>query len=502
MKTTTLSVLVFFCSLYSWSQDANYSITFPDNSDQVSQSELNKLGSILKDFPNNSYTVGLIGHTDSDGSESYNLELSKRRAEYINQHLTRLGYRIKSIDWKGEFQQLNKNQSEAEKLQNRRVELQFFMDEDGLASGVKSAGDWHDLPKGNWDLLKLRKYVAPEQDMFCIDNRKDTLIACEEGSLLYFPAYCFEDYNPMQCVEIRVAEAHHRSDMILAGLNTKSDGDNLQSGGMIRVSAWQNDRELMMKDDKAMSALIPEQNPLDNMRVFLSEDSPVNWREVDGDAGRVWPFFQTGFNSFYRNRERNWQTNQRCRFFFCRIGRAFQSKEKRRPLSDSGTFLNPEYEYVMAQDSAMIMMMEELGMNEDQLYDYFQENQAKARGMNYYAFSSTQLGWINCDFFIGRSLRNLIVSNLVQDDVNISAEINMIFPREDVIMPATGLFKNFSFYNVPKNREVQIIALGVCNGHPCISLKNDVVAEELSALEFELVDEDKIEKMVKQFIGD
>lgn len=67
------------------------------------------------------------GHTDSDGSEPYNLHLSLRRAEAVKTHLVivcRVPESMLRIRAYGEALPLLPNTSEANKRANRRVELE------------------------------------------------------------------------------------------------------------------------------------------------------------------------------------------------------------------------------------------------------------------------------------------------------------------------------------------------------------------------------------------
>lgn len=77
-----------------------------------------------------SATVEIGAHTDASGSAAYNLRLSQQRAQAVSSYLTKKGIPAKRIVAKGygEAKLLNKCKrgvrcSEAEKHQNRRVEL-------------------------------------------------------------------------------------------------------------------------------------------------------------------------------------------------------------------------------------------------------------------------------------------------------------------------------------------------------------------------------------------
>lgn len=70
----------------------------------------------------------VIGHTDSDGTNSYNKALSKRRAESIIRFFTSRGLRRDRIviDFKGETSPVQSNSTAEGKSRNRRVDFKFI----------------------------------------------------------------------------------------------------------------------------------------------------------------------------------------------------------------------------------------------------------------------------------------------------------------------------------------------------------------------------------------
>lgn len=91
-----------------------------------SYSVLDEIGEVMKSNPSKQLTV--IGHTDSDGSESDNQVLSEKRAESVKKYLTDKfnisGSKI-STSGKGESQPVASGNSAATKAQNRRVEFKL-----------------------------------------------------------------------------------------------------------------------------------------------------------------------------------------------------------------------------------------------------------------------------------------------------------------------------------------------------------------------------------------
>src|SRR4030095_7066479 len=58
-------------------------------------SNLNKLVVFLNKYPDRS--IMIIGHTDNQGSDAYNMDLSQRRADSVELYLTQLGIESQRI---------------------------------------------------------------------------------------------------------------------------------------------------------------------------------------------------------------------------------------------------------------------------------------------------------------------------------------------------------------------------------------------------------------------
>ena len=84
---------------------------------------LGKVRFFLNKYPH--LIIEIAGHTDSQGSENYNLKLSKSRAEFVRQHLIISGInskRLVAIGY-GESNPIADNNTEEGRRQNRRVEF-------------------------------------------------------------------------------------------------------------------------------------------------------------------------------------------------------------------------------------------------------------------------------------------------------------------------------------------------------------------------------------------
>ena len=102
-------------------------ILFDVNSDKIkpeSYGTLKEIGTVLKENP--TVKVRIVGHTDSDGDDKSNLDLSKRRAASVKNSLAKdfgIDASRMESDGKGESQPASPNTTPEGKANNRRVEF-------------------------------------------------------------------------------------------------------------------------------------------------------------------------------------------------------------------------------------------------------------------------------------------------------------------------------------------------------------------------------------------
>jgi outer membrane protein OmpA-like peptidoglycan-associated protein len=104
-----------------------YGIYFDSGSDKIkpeSAGTMKEIANVLKENP--TVNIKILGHTDSDGDDAKNLDLSKRRAVSVKNALS-AEYGIEATriqtDGKGETEPIAPNSTSDGKAKNRRVEL-------------------------------------------------------------------------------------------------------------------------------------------------------------------------------------------------------------------------------------------------------------------------------------------------------------------------------------------------------------------------------------------
>ena len=104
----------------------NSALLFQINSSELSDSakaSLDKLAGIFTKYPETNILVE--GHTDDTGTDEFNMQLSEKRAYAVSNYLQAEGVPQDrfTIKWYGENQPKYPNDSEENRIKNRRVEL-------------------------------------------------------------------------------------------------------------------------------------------------------------------------------------------------------------------------------------------------------------------------------------------------------------------------------------------------------------------------------------------
>ncbi|TCM18613.1 outer membrane protein OmpA-like peptidoglycan-associated protein [Novosphingobium sp. PhB165] len=103
-------------------------VTFAFNSTEISpafQQALDKVADSMKQYPNS--LIDVYGHTDSVGSDAFNLDLSKRRADSVARYLIMQGVSSSRIQTQGMGKNypVADNGTEQGRAKNRRVEIKI-----------------------------------------------------------------------------------------------------------------------------------------------------------------------------------------------------------------------------------------------------------------------------------------------------------------------------------------------------------------------------------------
>jgi hypothetical protein len=129
----------------------------------------------------------------------------------------------------------------------------------------------------------------------------------------------------------------------------------------------------------------------------------------------------------------------------------------------------------------------------NQKYSSFKNNTITSMNdaeLNYYVFSSTKLGWINCDFFWQTTDEK--IDYIVKVDPQSKPNIKLVFKGAKSILAGTLDGDKYIFKNVPVNQDIKIVAISFKGKKPLLSIsltKTDKQPfEKLDYKEFALTD--------------
>lgn len=111
------------------------------NINYASEQTLNKLIGVFKEYSDTNILV--VGHTDSQGSEDYNMTLSKNRAYAVTNYLSQNGISQGRLttNWFGERQPLHDNSTAEGRAKNRRVNVAILPNDKMIQDAKNQAGN-------------------------------------------------------------------------------------------------------------------------------------------------------------------------------------------------------------------------------------------------------------------------------------------------------------------------------------------------------------------------
>lgn len=121
---------------------------------------------------------------------------------------------------------------------------------------------------------------------YFISSDKDTILLCEEGTQLKIEANSFvlkgSKSKPAAPIEIRVAEYYTLPDILLAELSTRTKNGILETGGMIHVKAYANNKELELASGRKLGIAFSNEFRKEDMKLFNGKkdrNGEIIWQE-------------------------------------------------------------------------------------------------------------------------------------------------------------------------------------------------------------------------------
>lgn len=273
MKQVARTLILFFFVLNGFAEvkPEKTFVFFDTDSYVISQKGKQVLDSLISTINiEEDLELFLDGHTDSEGNDAYNIELSSNRVKAVQEYLLAKGLSSNQVvsNHFGEAQPDLPNNNAFNKSKNRRVELRI------LRYSFSSLED-------------LDEMLASEKTEIEIDPSVPNTIEADQGSIITFEQNAFLDKNGNVFngqVKIEITEALGVSDFVAHNLMTISGNQMLESGGMLKITANGPDgQELELDPNKPMQISVPGNQLKKGMTVFTSETG-ADWTNTSNEV--------------------------------------------------------------------------------------------------------------------------------------------------------------------------------------------------------------------------
>ena len=129
---------------------------------------------------------------------------------------------------------------------------------------------------------ELKTWIEPEIQVFQLDASKGGIIEGENGMVISIPSNSWVDKNGNLAkgpVDVELIEALDLDKMVMYNLTTMSGKRNLRSGGMFSIKAFQDKKEVKIKDGKEMIISVPTDEIDPEMHLFTGKitNGKMDW---------------------------------------------------------------------------------------------------------------------------------------------------------------------------------------------------------------------------------
>jgi len=380
-----------------------------------------------------------------------------------------------------------------------------------------------------------------------INNGRDTLIKAKEGTVIFLPARCF---NTDQKVDFIIKEYFDYPDMIKNRLSTTSDGLQLQTGGMMYLSAKADGKEIMLREGSAVRVFLPGITSKDSMQIFYGGNDEASSSSSDQRTGIKlnWQLTKIRIDSpvykkFVRAIDlRSDHAVERIRMNNKTVGVFTQASTSELSKSELLEMLKKryaeEYDIIKVRKLWKKDILFRKNIHEEEI-DYWgiynpygvgdtatllprtasifrltpidsvyrvvswirvgvadvrrfavSNKDLKAIGEKY-SIGIDKLGWINCDRFLSTD-----PSKMANVKVELDSAYNytayMIFDSYRSILNGASAENVVYFTNVPVGEKVKLFFIGLRNGKLETAIKETIISNKpISGIEFEPADPNK-----------
>jgi len=386
--------------------------------------------------------------------------------------------------------------------------------------------------KNTTSLKDIFKQLEKPSSVYTIPANKDTVLICAGKTILKIKANSFVNEktgNPVTgTVSVLVNEYYTIEDILSANLSTSSNGKLLETGGMIYIAASSNGENCILKKGEKIDIGFASQIEKEKLQLFSGgwNKNEINWQlvpnsfptknateeEIYTEADRMpaFPGGETKLKQFFKRNieypkedvETGMQGTVVMNLVVMKDGSLNDIKiikgvspyinvEALRVIKKSPNWLPGKIRgkpvnvkqavsipFFLGEERAMVDSSFGEGNTNDKAYkEKFEKifkdkpvDDATVTDVSKYLFSTSQLGWINCDRFSEERKSRLVQYNVLLADAK-EATIKIVFHKMASIMSGEQKGNVYNFTGVPSGKKITIVALKYHNSKRYLAIK-------------------------------
>lgn len=372
------------------------------------------------------------------------------------------------------------------------------------------------VDKSKMTLADIYKQLDKTPQVFSIPTGKDTILICSESTIIQIKANSFVSektgHEITGNIQISIKEYYKLSDILFAKLSTTTNGNILETAGMIHITASSMNENCILKLGQKIKIGFPAKEIKDDMQLYTGDwknEYQINWK-LDS-------------NSFNQNKvfnavdeSANFPGGEQKLIQFLSEQIKYPSRALENGISgtvkigfvvdENGNVLNPRVmkgidpecdkaaldavkrfskmtpARIKGEDVKMFFVLPVIfdlqdGLSGDGNYKMRFENtysdstiqNANSSNISNYLFSSVALGWINCDRLYKFSSPR--INYIVNIDEISNSNANIVFHNLKAILSGDPTSHGFSFSQVPAGKSITLVAIKYIDEKPYLAIK-------------------------------
>lgn len=366
-------------------------------------------------------------------------------------------------------------------------------------------------------LADIYRQLDKTPQIFSLLTSKDTTIICAEGTSIKIKAKSFVSEKTGKeitgNIQISIKEYYKLSDIVLAKLSTTTNGKLLETAGMIYITASSNNENCILKQGQKIKIGFPTKERKDDMQLYTGDwksDYQINWELVSNSVDQNKVFTTVDENATFPggdqmmmqflyktisypqiSEEQGIQGTVYVGFVVDQDGNisnasvlkgidpycdkealsAIKSLPRMTPAKLKGENVSVNFTLPIrfTLDGGSTYNVD-YKKNFEKTYSDTTIQNASSNSISNYLFSSSTLGWINCDRLWKNNSAPRVNYIVKLNDIE-KSNADVVFHRFKSVLNGYPSSDGFSFPNTPSGEQITLVAIKYIDEKPYLAIK-------------------------------